>query len=201
MRTKTEDKRQTILKAAMRLFLKNGYEGTSVEAIAREAKCSKATVYQYFSGKEELLKEGSELEVGSDLHSAVRILKSDIAPRERLLRFGEAALRAQCSRQSVEFFRLLVYSASRSDIDLISMVKGPNEIGDSLKAFFSEVGLSIPKGLSSDDAVLVFIKLVFGDIIEFCNVGVLKEAPEDMIKQQVSHGVEAFLILFPLPDE
>src|SRR5579875_3414141 len=45
---------ESILAAAKRSFLARGFEAVSMDAIAREAGVSKATVYAHFSGKEEL---------------------------------------------------------------------------------------------------------------------------------------------------
>lgn len=46
-----------ILEAARRLFLEQGYEVTSMDAIAAEAGVSKRTVYSHFRSKEELFVE------------------------------------------------------------------------------------------------------------------------------------------------
>jgi TetR/AcrR family transcriptional repressor of mexJK operon len=48
-------KRQTILSAGRALFLRNGYQGTSVDQIAASAEVSKQTVYKHFGDKQELL--------------------------------------------------------------------------------------------------------------------------------------------------
>ena len=49
------ESRKRILKAARKLFSAQGYEDTMIEEIARRAKVSKATVYNYFLNKESLL--------------------------------------------------------------------------------------------------------------------------------------------------
>ncbi len=46
-----EGKREAILQAAQLLFFKHGIRGTSMEAIAREAKIAKPTLYAYFTDK------------------------------------------------------------------------------------------------------------------------------------------------------
>lgn len=51
---KQEKRRQMILKAAEKLFAKNGFHGTDVEAIAKEAGTAKGTVYNYFENKEDI---------------------------------------------------------------------------------------------------------------------------------------------------
>lgn len=52
--TRWARKHQGILEAATALFLRNGYPGTSMDDIAREAGVSKQTVYQHFSDKGQL---------------------------------------------------------------------------------------------------------------------------------------------------
>src|SRR5262249_42262189 len=46
--------RQLVLKAARRVFLANGYEGSSLEAIAQAAGFSKGVVYSQFDSKADL---------------------------------------------------------------------------------------------------------------------------------------------------
>lgn len=53
----SESRRTQILEAAVRLWLRAGFEATAVEAIAREAGVAKGTVYLYFPSKEALLEE------------------------------------------------------------------------------------------------------------------------------------------------
>lgn len=49
-----DNKRNTILRAALLLFGEKGFDGTSMDMIARQIGYSKATLYQYFENKEEL---------------------------------------------------------------------------------------------------------------------------------------------------
>jgi AcrR family transcriptional regulator len=50
----SERKRAEITRAALDLFLRDGYERTSVDAIAAEAGVSKRTIYNHFGDKENL---------------------------------------------------------------------------------------------------------------------------------------------------
>jgi TetR/AcrR family transcriptional regulator, mexJK operon transcriptional repressor len=52
--TVSERKRQAIASAALALFARDGYERTSVDAIAAEAGVSKRTVYSHYGDKEKL---------------------------------------------------------------------------------------------------------------------------------------------------
>ena len=51
-RPKDPAKRAAILDAAEKLFLSQGFTGTSMDAVAKEAGVSKLTVYSHFSDKE-----------------------------------------------------------------------------------------------------------------------------------------------------
>jgi AcrR family transcriptional regulator len=52
--TTAQLKRQQILDGAMQLFLKDGYEGTSMDRVAAAAGVSKNTIYNHFQDKEGL---------------------------------------------------------------------------------------------------------------------------------------------------
>ncbi len=51
-RPKDEVKHESILKAATKLFLKNGYSSTSMDAIADAARVTKQTVYAHYKSKD-----------------------------------------------------------------------------------------------------------------------------------------------------
>jgi AcrR family transcriptional regulator len=52
--TQSQDSRDEILKAAIRLFASRGFHETSMSEVAREAKVSKALIFWHFKTKEEL---------------------------------------------------------------------------------------------------------------------------------------------------
>ncbi|MBV8744786.1 MAG: helix-turn-helix transcriptional regulator, partial [Xanthobacteraceae bacterium] len=52
--TRGDRKRQAILKGAKEIFLKRGFGGASMDAVASAAGVSKMTVYRHFHNKEEL---------------------------------------------------------------------------------------------------------------------------------------------------
>ncbi len=55
--TRSARKRRAILDAARTVFLRNGYQGTSMDEIAALAEVSKQTVYKHFADKERLFTE------------------------------------------------------------------------------------------------------------------------------------------------
>ena len=57
MRTRDYEKQQRIKEAIVNVILKEGINGASVAKIAQEASVSPATIYIYYSNKEEMLAE------------------------------------------------------------------------------------------------------------------------------------------------
>lgn len=55
--TQTEDKRQAILNATLRLISKNGFHGTAMAKVAQEAGVSAGIIYHYFDSKDDLMDE------------------------------------------------------------------------------------------------------------------------------------------------
>lgn len=52
-----EEKKQKIREAALELFSEQGYYGASISKIAQRANISKGLIYNYFSGKEEIVQD------------------------------------------------------------------------------------------------------------------------------------------------
>jgi AcrR family transcriptional regulator len=53
--SKSEQTRRRIFETALSLFVSQGYHGTTLREIARQAECSLGLSYRYFAGKEELV--------------------------------------------------------------------------------------------------------------------------------------------------
>jgi TetR/AcrR family fatty acid metabolism transcriptional regulator len=53
--TKTSDVREAIIRESIKLFLSNGYRGTSVKEITEAAGIGRGTLYWYFRSKDEIL--------------------------------------------------------------------------------------------------------------------------------------------------
>jgi AcrR family transcriptional regulator len=55
--TKGEQTRAAIAEVALRMFREQGYEATTMRAIAKEAGVAAGNAYYYFDSKEELIQE------------------------------------------------------------------------------------------------------------------------------------------------
>jgi AcrR family transcriptional regulator len=82
-----QDTRERILQAATRVFGKFGYTKTNIEDIAREAGIAKATIYHYFTSKEDVFLTIVRNEARSLENRIDEALKKVPGPREKLKTF------------------------------------------------------------------------------------------------------------------
>ena len=82
-----DDKRSTILRAAHKLFLRDGFSATSMDAVTQEAGVSKATVYAHFDSKQRLFEALIELGSESAINPATTLVRSGGDPRHELHAF------------------------------------------------------------------------------------------------------------------
>ncbi len=88
VRPVTGDKREAILRAAIRVFAHNGYFNSKVADIASEAGVADGTVYLYFKSKEEILHSIFDRSVEAALSDGRKQLKQITDPREKLRRIA-----------------------------------------------------------------------------------------------------------------
>lgn len=101
-----------ILETALRLFIEQGYDETTIAQIAREAGVSQRTLFRYFGAKEDLL-GGSQDRFGQVLTDTISELPADVGVWEALRAGVAAVLTLHDSReQTLERFRLLHNTAS-----------------------------------------------------------------------------------------
>ena len=103
-----ERRRPLVLDAARGLFLEHGYEGTSMEAVARAAGVTKPVVYACFAGKEELFEALLESEEARVLETIQASLPADAAvddPEPLLVEGLTAFLRAVA--ESPDAYRII----------------------------------------------------------------------------------------------
>lgn len=92
MKTRSEAKRREIVEAAASLFVEQGYERTSMNAISERVGGSKATLYGYFESKEELLRAVLADSVAEEAERLMHEFPEDEGLRTGLIRLGERYL-------------------------------------------------------------------------------------------------------------
>jgi len=79
-------RREQILNAALKLFVAQGYDDSTVDEVAREAGLSKGSIYWYFNSKLEILFELTDRFVAESQSEVVRLAAADKYGTEALYR-------------------------------------------------------------------------------------------------------------------
>jgi TetR/AcrR family fatty acid metabolism transcriptional regulator len=88
VRAPAGDKREAILRAAIKVFANSGYFNSKVADIAREAGVADGTVYLYFKSKEDILHSIFDRSVEDGLDAAREQIKRVSDPKEKLRRIA-----------------------------------------------------------------------------------------------------------------
>ncbi len=106
-RPKSTEKRSQILRASARLFLSNGFDKTSMDAVAAEAGVSKQTLYSHFENKEALFRSCITSKV-EDHGLNLTWANPDTPIEETLTRFGVQLMGLLDDPQALAMYRLLM---------------------------------------------------------------------------------------------
>lgn len=107
-RPKDMEKRAAILAAAIDLFTRQGFEGTSMDAVAAAAGVSKLTVYSHFGDKDNLFREVVRSRVQELFPERTYHFDPDTDIRDNLLRVALAHVRIDCDRQAIGTVRAIL---------------------------------------------------------------------------------------------
>ncbi|RAZ86263.1 TetR/AcrR family transcriptional regulator [Cereibacter johrii] len=102
-----------VLEGARTIFLRDGFEGASVDDIARAAGVSKATLYSYFPDKRLLFLEVAKAECLRQAEEAVALITADLAPRAVLTLAATRIVAFVLSDFGIRTYRICVAEADR----------------------------------------------------------------------------------------
>lgn len=102
-----EQTRKQLLEVSLELFAKNGYNGTSMDMIAKKAKVSKGLAYSHFKNKNALLFELVKHFGDKRRKNCENILNSEISPKEKMRLLISFSLEFINNRKDLNHFRLL----------------------------------------------------------------------------------------------
>lgn len=135
-RPKDMEKRAAILEAAKQLFVKQGFEGTSMDAIANKAGVSKLTVYSHYRDKETLFAEA----VSSKCQTLMpeELFRADLKGplRKQLLAIARAFFTLITSEDAIAIHRTIVANAtSAPKLATLFWEAGPLKVQGGLESF------------------------------------------------------------------
>jgi AcrR family transcriptional regulator len=118
-------RREQIVEAATRCFLRNGFHQTSMQDVIKEAGLSVGAFYRYFSSKAELIRAIAEAKVGSILATLDHQLEQDPLPPLRAV-LGELLARvdANLTDDGPARIAVQVWGQAAHDADFAELVGG-----------------------------------------------------------------------------
>ncbi|MGH4031823.1 TetR/AcrR family transcriptional regulator [Actinomycetota bacterium Odt1-20B] len=191
-------KRAAILAAARELFLADGFDRTSVDAVAARAEVSKRTVYDYFGDKRTLLQAVVDT-IGQSLITTIRRTLDETLTDRTDADGLEDALVAFSMRIATDMLGSAEYATLQRLVraesghlphrGYNSMADTPDEAIAERLAAFAEAGLlDVPDPRLAADQ---FIALAFGVALD--RLGSANAAEDDRVRPLVVEGVRTFL--------
>ena len=148
-----ERRRPLVLDAAYGLFLETGFEGTSMDAIARAAGVSKPVVYDCFSSKDELftaLLDREEERVLGETRSALLTGGGGEDPEGTLVRGFEAFLKAVAD--SPDVYRVILLGEGGSNEVVAARIARGIDVQAGTAAEIAMRWVATRPGLSASEA-------------------------------------------------
>ncbi|MBY6003829.1 TetR/AcrR family transcriptional regulator [Salipiger bermudensis] len=184
-----------VLNGAREIFLRDGFEGASVDEIARTAGVSKATLYSYFPDKRLLFMEMATAQCQAQADAVLLALDPSQPPRIVLRYIGHSVLGFLLSEMGLRVFRICVAEADRfPELGAQFYECGPVLVRNELKSYLAtamargEVEID-DLGLAADQ----FIELCKADLWIKRLFGIRDDFSEDEIAHVVDAAVETFL--------
>ncbi len=156
-----------VVAGAREVFLREGFEGASVDQIARDAGVSKATLYSYFPDKQALFLAvlTSECQIQSDESMGIEILQQPVP--EALFSIAQSFLQYLMSDFSVQVFRVCVAESARfPELGRAFYESGPQQALDQIAAYLTSD--KVAAELIIDDPYLAadqFLQLCRADML------------------------------------
>lgn len=146
---RTGRKFEQVLEGARQVFLRDGFEGASVDEIARAAGVSKATLYSYFPDKRLLFVEVATLECSRMADRLIEQIDVARPPHEVLNLVAGQLVRFLLSDFAQRVFRICVAEADRfPELGRAFYASGPEagcaQLGDYLACAHGRGELEVP---------------------------------------------------------
>jgi AcrR family transcriptional regulator len=128
MRTKTETRRDAILSVALQVFREVGFDAASMSQIAGRVGGSKATLYNYFPSKEELLLAAMLHSADRHAQSVMELLQGSEGLPSQLHGFVRSLLTLINSSETTEILRVAIAVGGTTDIGRKFYELGTHEV-------------------------------------------------------------------------
>ncbi|MDQ7988842.1 MAG: TetR/AcrR family transcriptional regulator [Candidatus Dactylopiibacterium sp.] len=194
MRGKSESRRQAIVEIAREVFQTLGFEATSMSEIAARVGGSKATLYNYFSSKEELFVEVMRQSAESLVRNLFDALDASLPPEESLMQFGLGFVEGTSQPVLTRNYRNAIAEAHKSTVGRLFYERGPQE---GLRVLARHLEACMARGALRREDGLIAAQQLFGllraEIQDKLLLGVIDSIPADEKPRMARRAVEVFL--------
>lgn len=192
---RTGRKFDQVLAGAREIFMTDGFEGASVDDIARAAGVSKATLYSYFPDKRLLFMEVARTECARQAAGAIELMDKKARPRDVLRFAAERMLSFVLSDFGQRVFRICVAESERfPDLGRQFYESGPMmvraRIKEYLKAATARGELKIE---DFDLAADQFGELCKADLFPRLVFNIDRDFGPDEVERVIAGAVETFM--------
>ncbi len=184
-----------VLDGAREVFLADGFEGASVDDIARAAGVSKATLYSYFPDKRLLFMEVARLECLRQGAEMIQEIDSETKPDVFLASAARHMLRFMLSDFGQRVFRICVAESDRfPDLGRQFYESGPMVVRGRMKDYLAD---AVSRGeLNIDDLDLAadqFAELCKADLFPRWVFNIDPSFTEEQIERVIAGAVKTFM--------
>ena len=133
-------KRQAILAAATTAFIKHGYSGVSMEAIAEAAPVSKPTLYNHFNSKQELFAAVIAVRCAALIDTLSRLPAEQSDPLQGLKDILREFVELVYADEAMRLYRLIVSEQQNfPEIAELMYRSGPEQVLQKLCSYLTEL--------------------------------------------------------------
>jgi TetR/AcrR family transcriptional repressor of mexJK operon len=201
----TSPKRRAILDAAASLFMAEGYGAVSMDAVARAAQVSKATLYAHFTGKEALFAEIIDGNCAQLKGSVAVALSGHALPlRAALTEIGTQWLRFLLQPRVRALHRVVIGEGARfPGLARSFYANGPAALRLWLAGWLAEETTRgrLRPGTDAELVAEQFLSLLRGDLFIRATLGLLEEVREAEIVALAAAAASAIECLHGIPGE
>ena len=184
-----------VVEGAREVFLRDGFEGASVDDIARAAGVSKATLYSYFPDKRLLFMEVATTQCQQQAQTSINSIDTSRPPKEVLTRVADQFLGFIYSEMGQRIFRICVAEADRfPQLGQEFYHSGPMIMRSALVDYLHK---AVDRGeLRIDDFNLAadqFAELCKADLWPKLVFGIIRSVPHEEKMRVIDGAVDTFL--------
>ncbi len=184
-----------VVAGARKIFLAEGFEGATVDLIAREAGVSKATLYSYFPDKRVLFIEVTNAECAAQSERAIQFDGEVLPVREMLENVARSMMTFLTSEFAHRIFRICVAESDRfPELGREFYHSGPALMVERLSEYFQ---FACQRGeLKIDDVQLAahqFHELMKADVFIKMVFNVIETPDQSEIDRVIDGAIDTFL--------